>query len=207
MDEREWLSCTEPEKMLSFLRHNPSYRSLSHRRLRLLACACCRLVWNRMLDQLSKDAVGVAEDFAEGLASRDERRAIADKVHKRWGDYTPDEAADAALSRNPHFAASHACSCTERAGCAPVLRDIIANPFRPITLSPAWRTPTILALAQAAYDHRLMPSGQLEPDRLAVLADALEERGCDNAEILSHLRGDGPHVRGCWAVDLVMGRE
>ena len=47
----------------------------------------------------------------------------------------------------------------------------------------------------------------LDPDRLAVLADALEEAGCDNADLLSHLRGPGPHVRGCWALDLLLGKE
>jgi hypothetical protein len=65
----------------------------------------------------------------------------------------------------------------------------------------------LLSLAQAAYDERTVPAGTLDPARLAVLADALEDAGCDNADILSHLRGTGPHVRGCWAVDLVLGRE
>jgi hypothetical protein len=67
-------------------------------------------------------------------------------------------------------------------------------------------TPTVLKLAQAAYDNRVLPSGLLDHTGLAVLADALEEGGCSNAEILSHLRGPGPHVRGCWAVDAILGK-
>jgi hypothetical protein len=65
----------------------------------------------------------------------------------------------------------------------------------------------VLKLAQAAYDNRLLPSGLLDNGCLAILADALEEAGCTDADILSHLRGPGPHARGCWALDLVLGKE
>jgi hypothetical protein len=50
-------------------------------------------------------------------------------------------------------------------------------------------------------------AGRLDPTRLAVLADALEEAGCADAELLGHLRGPGLHVRGCWAVDSLLGRQ
>ena len=70
----------------------------------------------------------------------------------------------------------------------------------------SWLTSDVLALAQAAYEHRL-PSGTLDPYGLALLADALEEAGCDHPDILDHLRSPGPHVRGCWALDLVLGKE
>ena len=62
-------------------------------------------------------------------------------------------------------------------------------------------------LARPAYEDRLLPSGHLDPVRLAVLADALEEAGCTDESILTHLRSAGPHVRGCWALDLVLGKE
>jgi len=88
-----------------------------------------------------------------------------------------------------------------------LLRCIIGNPFRPVSLDPAWRTSTVATLAQAAYDERLLPAGTLETDRLAILADALEDAGCDHGELLAHLRGPGPHVRGCWVVDLILRRE
>jgi hypothetical protein len=87
-----------------------------------------------------------------------------------------------------------------------LLRDLFGNPFRPATLNPAWRTPDAVALAQAAYDQRPLPAGTLDAARLAVLADALEEAGCSDGAMLSHLRGPGHHVRGCWVVDLILNR-
>jgi hypothetical protein len=61
-----------------------------------------------------------------------------------------------------------------------------------------------VGLAQAAYDNRILPSGTLEPARLAVLSDALEDAGCVDRAILDDLRGPGPHVRGCWTLDLIL---
>jgi hypothetical protein len=95
----------------------------------------------------------------------------------------------------------------ERAGQCSLLREVVANPFRPVGLKAAWQTPTILSLAQAGYDNRTLPAGTLDSARLGVLADAFEEAGCDNADILSHLRLPGEHVRGCWVVDLLLGKQ
>src|SRR5262249_23709471 len=83
---------------------------------------------------------------------------------------------------------------------AVLIRDIFGNLFHPIILEPTWRIPQVVNLAQEIYDHRAF-------GRLPVLADALEEAGCDNAEILAHCREPGPHVRGCWVVDLILGKE
>jgi hypothetical protein len=93
----------------------------------------------------------------------------------------------------------------QRAECH-LLQEVFGNPFRPVTAAPAWKTPEVVALAQAAYNERELPAGTLGPVRLAVLADALEDAGCTNRDILDHLRGPGPHVRGCWALDLLLGR-
>jgi hypothetical protein len=90
---------------------------------------------------------------------------------------------------------------------ATLLREVIGNPFHRVAPDPSLRRHALASLAEAAYQHRLLPSGELESARLAVLSDALEEAGCTDAELLSHLRLPGPHVRGCWAVDLVLGRE
>jgi hypothetical protein len=87
-----------------------------------------------------------------------------------------------------------------------LLRDIFGNPFRPVLFDLAWRTPTVQALALAAYEERILPSGGLDNVRLAILADALEEAGSTNSAILDHLRGPGLHVCGCWPLDLVLGR-
>ena len=100
-----------------------------------------------------------------------------------------------------------AVQALERQHQARLLHCIFGTPFRPITLDSAWLTPTVRQLAQAAYDERLLPSGELQPDRLAVLADALETAGCSNPQILKHCRGKGPHVRGCCVVDLLLGKS
>jgi len=93
----------------------------------------------------------------------------------------------------------------------PIIRDIFGNPFRPRRpLDPAllnWNNGTIANLAQAAYEERILPAGKLDFARLAVLADALEEAGCTDGELLGHLRSPGPHVRGCFALDAVLGRS
>jgi hypothetical protein len=94
-----------------------------------------------------------------------------------------------------------------RAHLAELLRDVVGNPFRPARLDPALRTPGVASLAQAAYEERALPSGHLDLTRLVTLADALESAGCPDADILAHLRSPGPHVRGCWALDLILGRE
>jgi hypothetical protein len=87
-----------------------------------------------------------------------------------------------------------------------LIRDIFGNPLRTVRLDRSLLTPLVASLAEAAYGHRELPSGHLEPARLAVLSDALEEAGV-TGEILDHLHSTGPHVRGCWAVDLVRGRS
>jgi hypothetical protein len=87
------------------------------------------------------------------------------------------------------------------------VRDIFGNPFRPAAINPAWLTPTVLAQAQAIYDDRILPAGTLDNTRLGILGDALEEAGCTDADILAHCRQAGEHVRGCWVVDLVLGKD
>jgi hypothetical protein len=81
-----------------------------------------------------------------------------------------------------------------------MLRDLFGNPFRSVALAPVWLTSRVVALAQAIHDERAF-------DRLPVLADALEEAGCHDEHILGHCRGPGPHVRGCWLVDLILGKQ
>ncbi|WP_439623223.1 hypothetical protein [Gemmata sp.] len=82
---------------------------------------------------------------------------------------------------------------------ANVTRDIFGNPFRPVAFDPAWRTSTAVAIAQGVYESR-------DFGAMPILADALQDAGCDSGDILTHCRGPGPHVRGCWVVDLVLGK-
>jgi hypothetical protein len=70
----------------------------------------------------------------------------------------------------------------------------------------AWHDGAVVKLAEAVYEERELPSGHLDAGRLAILADMLEEAGCCDAGLLGHLRGPGPHVRGCFAVDLLLGK-
>lgn len=83
---------------------------------------------------------------------------------------------------------------------ANIARDITGNPFRPAKFLPSWRTDTAVALAKQMYESRDFIA-------MPILADALQDAGCDSEDVLNHCRGDGPHVRGCWVVDLVLGKE
>jgi hypothetical protein len=93
---------------------------------------------------------------------------------------------------------------------AEIIHDLFGNPFRPVTISPAvlaWNDSLVVRLAQAAYEERHLPEGTLDNGRLAILADALEEAGLADTDILDHLHSPGPHVRGCFAVDLCIGKS
>ena len=81
-----------------------------------------------------------------------------------------------------------------------LLSCIFGNPFRPTSFNPSWRTSTAVAIAKGMYDSR-----DFAP--MPVLADALQDAGCADERILDHCRGPGPHVKGCWVVDLVLGKE
>jgi hypothetical protein len=89
----------------------------------------------------------------------------------------------------------------QRAKQVCIVRDLFGNPFRPVQIDPSCRTPAVAALATAIYEEERFGD-------LPILADALEEAGCDDSEVLGHLRQQGPgHVRGCWCLDLVLGKE
>jgi len=91
----------------------------------------------------------------------------------------------------------------ERATQAAILRDIFGNPLRQVAVDPfwlSWNGGTVVKLAQGIYDERAF-------DRLPILADALEDAGCDSDDILTHLRGPGPHYRGCWCLDRLLNKS
>lgn len=212
MTENEWLVCADPTPMLEFLRDKAS-----ERKLRLLACACCRCVWERMTDQTIRNAVLTAEQFAEGLATEEEiqeaHEAAAPKVA-----YFVDEAgffaaaAVACLSPDVVEGAKHASTVIINdiyetydgygggwQDHSDFIRCICGNPFRPVSVDLTWLTDIGRTLATGIYADRAF-------DRLPILADALQDAGCDSDDLLNHLRGDGPHVLGCWALDLVLGK-
>jgi hypothetical protein len=215
--EAEWLACTYPHKMLAFLRGRAS-----DRKLWLFVAVCART--SRLVFGDEQVAVGDAyERQADGLASEE---VVIRVLLGRMFDYLcPEGVVPPAQKNRPAIEAAVTAAKTavdftlrdtrgnivsDRASIAVFLHDIFGNPFRPVALDPAWLTwhaGTIPKLAQAIYDDRDLPSGHLDPHHLAVLADALEDAGCDDHDILGHCRGPGPHVRGCWVVDLLLGKE
>jgi len=206
MTEEQWLAYEGPGEMILYLQGRGS-----ERKLRLFACACCRYLWESLKSKRSRRAVEAAERYAEGLIPRAEMRRAAwaaSAAFKAAGGRAPEAAAEgvarAAAGTDAWGAAVHASGWASQAGLRggiqpKILRCIFGNPFRPVVVDPAWRTPHVLALARTIYDEKCF-------DDLPILADALEEAGCTDAETLAHCRGLGPHVRGCWVVDFILGK-
>jgi hypothetical protein len=234
MNERTWLTCTEPEPLRLFL----NGETVGPRKLGLYACGCCRLIWSCLSDERSRSAVEVAERFWDGQAGeeeledayavawdasidpkltgpghRDAALAAARTVTAcvAWVDSQVDRPElerrrdhDASANRVWEAAAAAYCAADwdgrARAATlkaqADLLRCIFGNPFRPVL---AWNDGTVVKMARAIYEERAF-------DRLPILADALEEAGCANVDILNHCRQPGAHVRGCWVVDLLLGK-
>jgi hypothetical protein len=206
MTEAEWLACRDPMPMLEL----PGTQR-SPRKRRLFVVACCRRIAG-VMTEAGKRAVIAAEDYADGLIDRYE-------LHDAWVSvgfpkaenrrYAAAVARAASVSPGNDLAAHGAASAVnasakkrqERAAQADLLRDIFGNPFRPVALDPAWLTSDVLALAKGIYDEKAF-------DRTPILADALQDAGCDNDEVLAHCRdAQQVHVRGCWVVDLVLGKS
>lgn len=184
----------------------------SSRKQRLFACACCRSRWDELSDPRCRAAVEISESVADGILTENElseayKAAYPARVREesftgnKWSPELAASLRDYALSGVVGHETGTLAGGPEEA--RHLLRCIFGNPFRPATLDPlwlAWNTSTVTKLAQAIYDGR-------DFDRLPILADALEEAGCDNKDILSHCRGRGKHVRGCWVVDLLLGKS
>lgn len=209
MTEAEWLGGEDIGAMLAST-------ALSARKLRLFAVARVRLEWGQLKRPEFRYAVEASERFADSPSLRRDLDVEEYRAHNLLMLYNArgDEgsAARAAalacmasaltLSSDDVILLSRDCEAA-----APLLREVAGNPFRSVTPEPAWLTLDIRSIAQAAYADRSRKSGHLDTARLRILSDALEEVGCDANEILSHLRSPGPHVRGCWALDLVLGKS
>jgi hypothetical protein len=213
MTADEWTTSDDWQAMLGQL---PGING--SRRLRLWAVAGCRHIMERHAaepinpenygDWFDRLAVSVAERldaaelFADGRISRPKLAATqlgsggpfnvfnTPLWHTRL---TAVEVGDAFADCRDEF------SVPTDPAMVGFLRDIFGNPFRPVTFDPSWRSEPAVALAHTAYDTRNFTL-------LPILADALEEAGCDHPDVLTHCRGDGPHVRGCWVLDGVLGR-
>jgi hypothetical protein len=195
----------------------------SARKFCLCACACWRRAKYYPLEALRPRALDLLEQYADKQVKQ--REAMAAVKAATTGGGLPGDFSMLLWAPKAPSGASIVCQSSvwwavrgyatgrgkvkvgrERNYQANLLRDILGNPFRPVALEPSLRTPAVAALAQAAYEERALPVGTLRPDRLAVLADPLEEAGCADAAVLDHLRGPGTHVRGCWPVDLLTDR-
>lgn len=218
MTEAEWLTTTDPSELLEHVRGIASERSL-----RLFECACCRRVWDQLTDVRSRIAVEVAEKFADGLTSDaelEEASHQAELVPPPDGyQYLPgkplpvtDAAYNVAIPMGwwggaPAFESPSSIvqnmasdSAAERESQVSLVRDIFGNPFIHVPFPQDWRTETVVKLSRRMYDSR-------DFSAIPTLGSALEAAGCTNDSILSHCRNPGPHVRGCWVVDLVLGLE
>jgi hypothetical protein len=215
--EARWVTNASPAKLLYDAKQ---LKVLKPRKSLLFACGCYRLVWEKIQLPSIKKAVEAAEARADRKISQEElsehrypqgdskrgslnwhlllsiSSLVTPKViptHIAW-------LVRAAIDPDKHEHANKWEDCKPQAD---LVREILGNPYRRPTFKPAWlawNDATVVNLAHTIYDDRAF-------DRLPILADALEDAGCDNADLLSHCRSGGEHVRGCWAVDLLLGKQ
>jgi hypothetical protein len=199
MTEAQWLTCTDPERMMP--------GSASKRKLRLFACACCRRLGPLLRDPRSRHAVEVAERCADGEATEDERiaawtaaRAVASSSSSGLFAVAAAAAAGYATAAGARAIADYAA--VPRPVQCDLLRDLFGDAFRPVAVDPAWlgwKDGLVCRLARAIYDGRRFGD-------LPRLADLLADAGCTDDTILAHCRLPGGHVPGCWVVDLLLAK-
>jgi hypothetical protein len=213
MTEAEWLACGNVYELLKHLG-----ASASARKTRLLGCACVRRAWEWGLNEPVPEAVHVTEAFADGLATKEDLSRVVAEIGLLWRN---DDEPFRPYPRTCFLTEVLAAPDNDRAWVEDLdafaidlevfddpewlksveyVHEIFGNPFRPITFSPSWRTDTALSLARTMYDSR-------DFSAMPILADALQDAGCESDAILNHCRGPGPHVRGCWVVDRVLGKK
>jgi hypothetical protein len=224
MTEKEWLKCRDPDTLLVF-RRRKSYS----RKLRLFGSASVRRVWDLLPDKLFRDAVEVVERHADKditdkrLETQKNRcKQLCGTPH--WNRRADPATSTAALAATECLAPESFAAAVGgawyaalaeartasakgrlwekvRAEQATLLGDIFGNPFRKPKFNKKWRTDTALSLSRQMYESR-------DFGAMPILADALQDAGCDNEDILAHCRDvKQTHVRGCWVVDLVLGKE
>jgi hypothetical protein len=207
------------------------------RKLRLFAVACCYRVWKWMPDERSRIGIETAEKYADDLVGEDEleiaREGTGGACTTVWGmgwhiyqsaraaHFSLDHRVDVLVMAAQEVVGANGNYITDTLSCEPdselvqkamsqenahqlgLLRDIFGNPFHPIAITSSWLTwhdGLLVSMAQKMYDSR-------DFSDMPVLADALEEAGCTNQDILVHCRSAGEHVRGCWVVDSLLGKS
>ncbi len=233
MTEREWWAATEPRALVDWL----FFDALAcDRKLRLLCLACCRRLERATRDWPRAKYLGLLEDYADGkfdhfgLAQqldpfddelicpgpwtghslrRPEPRDFEDSLLYLSCSVTAGTRERKTVDEMPYPTAVLVRSAFltpdamqgEWIARGKLLHDIFGPlPFRDIAPDPAWLTSDVLALARGIYEEKAF-------DRMPILADALQDAGCDSDDILNHCRAEGwEHVRGCWVIDLLLGR-
>jgi hypothetical protein len=187
MTEAEWLGATDPTTMLRFLRGK-----VSDRKLWLFSSIEFMRTNRYQLSQrpMVAEILRVIESSAEGIRSPE-----IEAIRSRYRFHAT--AWQAAWEAHHSFAIGHH---KRNQWLVSYIRCVFGNPFRPVDLIPSWLTSTALALANGIYDEKAF-------DRMPILADALQDAGCDSEDILNHCRQPGEHVKGCWVVDLLSGRN
>jgi hypothetical protein len=198
MNEEVWNDCTDPSPMLTQLSW---VGMVSDRKLRLFAVAACRRIWFWLEDPQNELILEAQESFADGQSPQNEIPRARQRRTCDWpGLGVRVDTSGWSFAFSVAQATKRDVGEEEMNVQAALLRCIFGPlPFRPVALDPAWLTPTVANLAHAIYHDRAFHN-------LPVLADALEEAGCHDAHILTHCRQPGEHVRGCWVVDLVLGK-
>jgi hypothetical protein len=186
--------CTQLEKRL-----RPLQTQLTERKLRLFACGCLRRFPHLVEDERNLAAVEAGERYADGLIPKREMKKARKAARLFWmPSYEAFDEASAVI----RAAAVQLVPQRQRL-LASLLDDLTGHLGRPVTLRPSWlrRNGGIAAaVARTIYaDHTFTD--------LPILADALEEAGCDNAALLEHCRTPGEHARGCWVLDLLLGKQ
>lgn len=209
MTEAEWNVCTDSRDMLVLILDRAS-----ERKMRLCALSWARSIFRhvetapRMLQYKSwlaeagwSKQFAAAEAFADDKIERVALRAARQESGGPWNLFR-----EACRAKGFSLARVHHClgyfqsefnTPSDQEICERT-RDILA-PFHSAAINSAWLTRVVAALAVTVYDDGAF-------DRLPILADALEDAGCTNADILNHCRQPGEHVRGCWVVDLLLGK-
>lgn len=225
MTEADWLGSDEPQVMLDFIAGR-----LSDRALRFFACACCRDVWHLIDDDRSRTAVEMAEKYLDGVRSAElleEAKDSAWSAARESRPRVPARFAAAQAARSPAIDAARLAALAALEGAADeledlhslvddsgrrsakarqaaLLRDVVGPfPWRPVEIEPAWfvwQNGAVLAFAGSTDRERAFKN-------MPVLGDMLEEAGCAGREILDHCRADAPHARGCWVLELLLGRR
>jgi hypothetical protein len=201
MTEQDWVTTYNSSAMFDCLWTQIGFRQLNHRKLMLFALACYRAT---PLSALPESVIQERDRRSEVAERFADRLATAEEVRQLWPlRYHKDPSTGTTWPENPlDWAGSYrACevhpSISEK---AIFFRCIFGNPFRTIAVEQSWLTSTVVALADGIYQERAF-------DRMPILADALQDAGCDKEDILNHCRQPGEHVRGCWVVDLLLGKS